>query len=1236
MSKCGKQIVSLLIAFLLIFGSAFSISAAEINEYDVGAETVNNVIKLDVNSGEDISQPLQDALYKARSLATSTSPYKIVIPEGTYYLRHVLFMYSNTVISAYGAHIIKDFSSGCMLQSGHLTADTAGGAQGYNGFENITLEGGIWDGNCFDDSTGGANTFCNLRFGHIKNLKIENVTVSNNNGSHHIEIGGAKNVEINGCTFTGYRNNTKEAIQLDVIHSEALFNSFPKYDDSTCEDVYIHDNVFENVPRAVGSHNAVVGRYHNNINFYNNVCSGMKDKAIVCYNWTNSKIYSNKLINVGAGIDFKFMDGDNYYPSSPDAESKKAVEESNSEIRDNTITVKNYQDSQTPTSYGIRIGGGEVTSSNNRNKISNGIYRIKNVVVKNNNISGSSKFPLRLEYANKCTISGNTVDSSLNDGALVNARSISLMNSCENTVTNNTFKNLPNSDANSIQIESASNSNTFSGNTVSNIGKAGISINGSNKNTISGGSVTKCKNIGVTISNGSSGNTVSGVTISDCSENGISVNKSDNTKITGCTIKNNAKRGINVTSSKSVSVSDNKISACKDLGISLNTASSATVLKNNILTSNGGSNAITVNSDSSAPAASLKNTVLSAASTSSNSISGSAQKSLTVSVMNGSQILGSSQVSSDGSFKVTFTKPSLNVNLTVAAKDSNGNLACDTFLYRATGVASVAVSNTSLTLGVGETYKLKASVSPSGADQSCTWSSSNSSVVSVDGSGKVTAKKTGTASITVKTYNGKTAQCKVTVKPAPTSVKTNPTSVTLGVGESYTISENTNSGTYANAANLNWTSTNTSVATVTKGSSNKATITAKGAGTAYVKITLYNGLTAQCKVTVKSAPTSVITNPTSVTLGVGESYTISENTNSGSYANAASIIWSSSNAGVATVTKGSANKATIKAKGPGTAYIKVTLYNGKTAQCKVTVKTAPSSVKTNPTSVTLGAGESYTISESTNSGTYANAENLKWTSSDSSVATVSKGSANKATITAKGAGTAYIKITLYNGLTAQCKVTVKPAPTSVKVNPSSVTLGVGESYTISESTNSGSYANAANLKWTSSDSNVVTVSKGSANKATITAKGAGTAYIKITLYNGKTAQCNVTVKEDPYVKKVLEIANNERVKAGRKPLSLRTDMTELANIRVKEIVEKFSHERPDGTTVFNLAREKGIVYGSMAENIAKGQGTPESVVNAWFGSQVHKDNVLSSSYTGAGIAHYKQNDIDYWVMVLVG
>ena len=167
----------------------------------------------------------------------------------------------------------------------------------------------------------------------------------------------------------------------------------------------------------------------------------------------------------------------------------------------------------------------------------------------------------------------------------------------------------------------------------------------------------------------------------------------------------------------------------------------------------------------------------------------------------------------------------------------------------------VKLNQSTLTLGKGESYSLISTVLPANANyKTCTWSTSNSSAATVSNTGKVTAKAVGTATITVKTVNGKTATCKVTVKPAPTSVKINPTALTLGKGESYTISESTSKGSYANGANLKWTSTNTRVATVQKGKGNKAVIKAVGTGTANIKITLFNGKTATCKVTVKPAP----------------------------------------------------------------------------------------------------------------------------------------------------------------------------------------------------------------------------------------------------------------------------------------------------------------------------------------------------------------------------------------------
>ncbi len=84
-------------------------------------------------------------------------------------------------------------------------------------------------------------------------------------------------------------------------------------------------------------------------------------------------------------------------------------------------------------------------------------------------------------------------------------------------------------------------------------------------------------------------------------------------------------------------------------------------------------------------------------------------------------------------------------------------------------VTSVSLDKTSVTLGVGNTTTLKATVLPTTASQKdVVWSSSNTQVASVNQSGVVTANAEGTATITVTTKDGGyTATCKVTVPKPP-------------------------------------------------------------------------------------------------------------------------------------------------------------------------------------------------------------------------------------------------------------------------------------------------------------------------------------------------------------------------------------------------------------------------------------------------------------------------------------
>lgn len=80
--------------------------------------------------------------------------------------------------------------------------------------------------------------------------------------------------------------------------------------------------------------------------------------------------------------------------------------------------------------------------------------------------------------------------------------------------------------------------------------------------------------------------------------------------------------------------------------------------------------------------------------------------------------------------------------------------------------ASVSVSPSSVTLTEGQSRYLTATVYPSNASQLVTWTSSNANIASVSSSGKVTAVNAGTAIITAKTANGKSATCTVTCKSA--------------------------------------------------------------------------------------------------------------------------------------------------------------------------------------------------------------------------------------------------------------------------------------------------------------------------------------------------------------------------------------------------------------------------------------------------------------------------------------
>lgn len=112
-----------------------------------------------------------------------------------------------------------------------------------------------------------------------------------------------------------------------------------------------------------------------------------------------------------------------------------------------------------------------------------------------------------------------------------------------------------------------------------------------------------------------------------------------------------------------------------------------------------------------------------------------------------------------------------------------------------------------------------------------------------------------------------------------------------------------------------------------------------------------------------------------------------------------------------------------------------------------------------------------------------------------------------------------------------------------------------------------------------------------------------------------------------YAQEVVRQVNMEREKRGLNPLMVDANLTAAANIRAKEITQKFSHTRPNGSravTVSNFA---------YAENIARGQKTPDKVMAAWLTSDGHRQNMLRASYGSIGVSCIRVGNIYYWVQL---
>ena len=388
------------------------------------------------------------------------------------------------------------------------------------------------------------------------------------------------------------------------------------------------------------------------------------------------------------------------------------------------------------------------------------------------------------------------------------------------------------------------------------------------------------------------------------------------------------------------------------------------------------------------------------------------------------------------------------------------------------------------------------------------WTSSSSSVAVVSSSGLITANGAGSATITAMS-EGKSGSVVITVTPAPVAT----VAVTLG-SSSVVVGQSTNasvvlkdaSGNVLTGRTITFSTSSASVATV----NSNGVVVAAGVGSAIVTATS-EGKSGTASITVTPVPpapvaTVTVTVPINsvVVGGTIQASTVLRDA-SGSTLTGRSVNWSTSNASVIVVS----TSGLITAAGVGTATVTAT-SEGKSGTASITVTPAPVatvSLSLDKSSAVVGSTVQGSATLRSSTGTLLTGRSITWTTSNSTVASVS----SSGLVTAKSVGTATITATSETKSgTASFAVTAPPvvpvANVNVSLTPSVILQGTTSQAAAVLRDANGNQLSGRTVVWSSSTANATVNSNG-----VVTGVSAGTAVISATS-EGKVGSATITVQ----------------------------------------------------------------------------------------------------------------------------
>ena len=303
-------------------------------------------------------------------------------------------------------------------------------------------------------------------------------------------------------------------------------------------------------------------------------------------------------------------------------------------------------------------------------------------------------------------------------------------------------------------------------------------------------------------------------------------------------------------------------------------------------------------------------------------------------------------------------------------------------------------------------YDVNGNVCPS----TYTFTSSSTRYATVSG-GTVKGIKTGTITITAKSYNGKTASFKLTIVASVSGLTLAPSAAVLYTNGTDYVDELQLTATLTGGvlATVQYASSNPDVATVDQ----DGLVTPVSAGTAVISVRTIDGKLATADVTVKQLSSNIALDCTELVLGEGESHQLYPQLDPNTEA---VITYTTSDNKVATVD----NDGLIRAISGGTATVSAYMQDEKHADVVVTVLPGPTGIRLNTAGVHLALGEGIQLIAELSANSENYCDKVSFVSADANVATIDETGA----LVAVGEGETTVTATTCNGLTASCRVRV--------------------------------------------------------------------------------------------------------------------------------------------------------------------------------------------------------------------